>query len=299
MKTRVTLLLYTGQDRATDILRLLEEVSCQNAVIDVPSLIGSSYIGSYVMQLDERDERLPQLRDAIASAAIVWTEKREHIFTQAELETSPLLWLIIRRAERGYGGPKYGTKYDLSQACPRCGTGAIQLSPLHLNPAEIPASGSAFRTLDGEILFSLYLGRILNSANISGLELRAARSHKTAVELPWVQLIGKMKMPPMSPTSKGILRENPCPRCEQDGYFHSANMPIEIEYSSSEVTLDGLSDVVHTYEHFGNSVLREPFEDSHFAQPLLLIKPKVFKVLRKHKVRGLEFVPVNIVEQLS
>jgi hypothetical protein len=141
---------------------------------------------------------------------------------------------------------------------------------------------------------SLKLAQALDSANISGLELRITQSNKAPIDLPWAQLIGEKELPPMAPPSKGIEREGQCPQCGQDGYFHSPQ-PVEIEYSISQFTLDDLPDVVHTYEHFGNSVLREPFKDSHFAQPLLLVKPKVFKVLRQQKVRGLAFVPVSII----
>jgi hypothetical protein len=57
-----------------------------------------------------------------------------------------------------------------------------------------------------------------------------------------------------------------------------------------------LPDVVHTYECFGNSVLRVPFKDSHFPQPLVLVKPKVFEAFEKSKVRSVEFIPIRLAD---
>jgi hypothetical protein len=60
------------------------------------------------------------------------------------------------------------------------------------------------------------------------------------------------------------------------------------------VDVAALPDVVCTYERFGNSVLREPFNDSHLAQPLLVVKRSVFELFEKEGVRGAEFIPVNL-----
>jgi hypothetical protein len=174
------------------------------------------------------------------------------------------------------------------------------VSPLFLNPAELPGKGHIFQTVDHEKLVSLQLAQALAQAGIRGVELRPARSCKGPVELPWVQLLAHVHLPPMAPTSRGILREDPCPLCARDGYFGSAHEPIEIEYSSSQLPpaeLDELADAVYTYEYFGKSRLCEPFSDSYFARPLLLVRPGIYRVFRQLKVRGVEFIPVNIVER--
>lgn len=294
MKTRIILLLYPTEEKEPVVRKILED-----AGYPAEPTPGSEIIGSYsrVLRFDGSDPRLPYLRAALSFAEIMRTERRELIFSNTELQAAPLLEVYsVRPADKGSVGPKYGTEYDMSHACPLCGTGAIQTSPLYLNPSEIPRKGAIFQTYDHEKLVSLEVANALKSAGVTGLELRPAKSYKAPVELPWVQLLAHEQLPPMSPASKGILRENPCPLCGRDGYFGSAHEPMEIEYNADQVAIDSLPDVVHTYEYFGKSRLEVPFTNSYFARPLLLVKPKVFKVLRQQKVRGVEFVPVSIIE---
>lgn len=221
--------------------------------------------------------------------------RRERLYTKPELQAAPLLCLIVRTAPKGLGGPSCGTQYDLSQACPMCGTGAIQTSPLILKASEVPKKGIIFQTMHSEILVALTFAKVLKEARLSGLEFRQAQSFRERKPLPWLQLLAKQELPPMAPATRGILRERPCPHCRRDGYFHSADEPIEIMYRCSDVDLDALPDVVQTYERFGNSAITKPFKDSNFASPLLLVKPRVFSIFEQHKVRGVEFVPVQIM----
>jgi hypothetical protein len=293
MKTQIFLSFNIEEESWSVLRESVENAGRANIVVFAP-FTAPLFLSYCAMRLYENDPQLQHLRAALSDMGIKWSERRELIFTDAELEAYPLLWLSVGTAPRGYGGPTYGTEYDLSQACPQCGTGAIQITPLRLNRTEIPRRGAIFQTLDREKLVSPKLAQLLNHAEFRGLKLRRAQSHSGGKDLPWVQLISDVELPPMSASSKGILREGPCPHCWRDGYFHS-QQPIELEYSSRQVDVNALPDIVHTYEHFGNSVLREPFKNSHFAQPLLLIKPRVFRFFRQQKVRELEFVPVKII----
>jgi hypothetical protein len=291
MKTQVFLFFNTEERPWSIVSELFNDAQRPDMV-----LAGPNFLSFYSVKFDEDDPRLKRFRIALSTAGIQWLERREHIFTKAEIEASPLLWLTIRTRERAAGGPQYGTAYDLAKGCPQCGTGAVQISPLRLNPSEIPKKGVIFQTFDDERLVSPGLARVLSEAQITGLELRRAHSYTGLANLPWAQLIAPTELPLMASSSKGILREDPCPLCGRDGYFNDAYTPTEIEYDNDQVVLDALPDVVHTYEHFGNSRLRTPFNESHFAQPLLLVKPKVLKVFQQKKVRGVEFVPINLRE---
>lgn len=68
---------------------------------------------------------------------------------------------------KGQGGPACGTRYDLSETCSRCGTGARQISGLWLKPSDVPEQGHMFATLHGEILISRDLAQLLRSAGVS------------------------------------------------------------------------------------------------------------------------------------
>jgi rRNA maturation protein Nop10 len=291
MKTQIYLSFNTTPRPWPVVRKLFGEAELHDMVAAGPSF--TSYYG---VTLGENDPRLQRLRAALSSEGIDWSERREYVYTTAELEAAPLLWFVVRTAERGSLGPKYGTEYDLSQACPLCGTGAVQISPLRLNPSEIPRKGAIFQTFDHEKLVSPELAQVITNAGVTGLTLRTAQSYRDGTDLPWVQLVSSVELPPMSSESKGIIRDDICPHCGRNGYFNSAHEPTEIKYSSTQVVLDELPDVVHTYEYFGYSKIRVPFKTSYLAHPLLLVKPKVFKLFRQQKVRGLEFVPVDIIE---
>jgi hypothetical protein len=113
--------------------------------------------------------------------------------------------------------------------------------------------------------------------------------------LPWAQLVAPLVLPPANPeTSGGVRREDPCPECERDGYFGTAESPLDLRYPIRHVDVERLPDLASTWEHFGRSSLVDPVEDSTFAQPLLVAKPRVVETLIKLKVRGLAFDPVTI-----
>ena len=222
--------------------------------------------------------------------------RKEYIYSVKELEAAPLLCMIIS-AEQGEGGPRYGTKYDLSNACKKCGTGAIQTSLLYLNPSEIPRKG-IFQTLDGEYLVSGEVSEALQEAGVTGLELRHVVSYRGGKPLPWFQMISDVELPLMDSSTRGVIRSDPkgCDLCGKDGYFHSAKVPLEIAYKKADVDVDNLPDIVHTYEHFGISGFYKPAEERGLASPMILIKPRVMRIFKSQKVRNVEYLPVKIID---
>jgi len=220
-----------------------------------------------------------------------WQRRYNH----KELLRAPFLRLSIDRPPKGQGGPTHGTQYDLSRACRHCGTGARQVSALVLKPFEVEKKGDITQTLDNEVLISPSLADLLREERITGLELRPAESSKLGYSLPWVQMIALTELPPVDQETTGLVVEKQCPTCRRDGFFHTTKLPEEIAYSAREVDPAGFPDVVRTWEHFGNSVLKDPIVESHFAQPLYLVKPLVYETLRNHKIRGVSFTPIRLV----
>jgi hypothetical protein len=108
-------------------------------------------------------------------------------------------------------------------------------------------------------------------------------------------LIAPFELPPFdAETTGGVVREDPCPDCERDGYFGTAKSPLELRYALDPDDLEEMPDLVSTWEHFGRSKLVEPFEESVFSQPLLLVKSRVVELLQTLKIRGLRFHPVAL-----
>jgi hypothetical protein len=208
--------------------------------------------------------------------------------------------MVIKRTPKGYGGTTlYGNTYDLSAACPRCGTGATRTSPLILKKSDLPQGTGLIQTGHGETLASRDIADSLVAEIVSGLELRDVRAWRSADRLQWVELASSYQMPPISKATTGGAREDPCPACGRDGYFDSTEAPLSIAYMGNEARPDSLPDIVHTWECFGNSRLAAP-DDRYlpgpwFAQPLLLVKPAVAELLAHLGVRRLAFDPVRIV----
>jgi hypothetical protein len=263
------------------------------------SAAGPSPVHNYSPTFWDDDARLAVFRQELVSAGLEWSERQERVFAAREIEQAPLLWMFLKTAERGFGGPRYGTRYDLSSACPQCGTGAIQVSPLRLNPSEIGRVRDVFQTLDHEYLISAPLAKALGEASLTGLDLRQAQSSVDSTDLSWFQLVAKNELPPLSSRTKGLIRENPCTGCGRDGYYNTVREPTALVYEFKDVETEGLPDASHTYEHFGKSVLREPFSESHLAAPLLIVKPSVYRAFRAQRVRGLSFEPVMIAPRTN
>lgn len=224
--------------------------------------------------------------------------RKEFIYTLKELEAAPLLSMSVTSAHRGDGGPTYGTKYDLSNACKKCGAGAIQTSPLYMKPSEIPRNGKMFQTLDHEYLVSREVAEALQEGGVKGLELRQAVSYRDEKPLSWFQMISDVELPPMDKATKGVIRGDPkgCDLCGKDGYFHTVKVPLEIAYNKDVVNVGNLPDVVHTYEHFGISGFYKPAEERGLASPMILVKPRVMRIFKNQKVRNVEYLPVKIVD---
>jgi hypothetical protein len=255
-------------------------------------------LAGYVLKFDDDEDVqgfLAKHESHGLSGQPLWT-RVDHEYTDHELLSAPLLSLGVNRAPKEEGGPRYGTQYDMSTACPTCGTGAVQISPLHIRPSDTPKNRAIYQTVDGERLVSENLAEMMRR-ELKGFDLRQAQGARTGRPLPWFQIISNYELPPMGPTTQGLLIEGQCPNCLRDGHFGTANEPLVIRYR--DLDPGALPDIVRTWEHFGNSIMREPFERSHFAYPMLIMKPRVYELFRREKVRGISAEPLEIGDALE
>ena len=159
----------------------------------------------------------------------------------------------------------------------------------------MPKKGDVFQTLDHEHFVSERLRETLIAASITGAEFHRVRDPHGGDPSPWWRLVAPFALPPFdAETTGGVRRQDPCPDCDRDGYFGTAQSPLELRYPLSHGELDRIPDFARTWEHFGTSRLAEPFEKSVFAQPLLVAKPRAIEAFRHSKVRGITFEPVAI-----
>ena len=251
--------------------------------------------------LDAEDDRLAKLREILTREGIQWTEREEHVYTDAELREFPLLELSVDRKPLVGGGPEYGTQYDMSTSCPQCGTGATQISPLMLPLEGFPKKGMICQTGRGHILVGSRLAEVLAAQQLTGLELRQAIFYRNDEPLGWWQIIAPHVLGRMTLREGGLGRdESPgwgCMSCRRDMFGGVLDDGFSPNFTRAAADVYSIPEVISTWECFGRSVLKDDPARSlirGFAQPLIMVKPKVFDIIRGLKVKQASFTPIRI-----
>lgn len=279
-----------------DIKRLL-------AKVDIPRSNGElkEYCGLYTIRLPILDPRVPRLVEALDALSFdpPWHYHTDVEYDRADLEPAEYVELHVNRApNRSDTGPLHGTDYDISDACPECGTPARQVSPLRLSRGVLPKKARALRTYNGEILIDheLAIDIMLEVGGARGL--RQVEDRKLLCELPWWQILPDTAMPPADPcTPYTVDAEGQCKRCRRDGFGPPMDMrPLEFHYRMSPADRRAMPDFVYTWEHFGVSMIKyKPGHVIRFASPRILVSNRAMRVFWRKKVRGLRFTPARFI----
>ena len=199
--------------------------------------------------------------------------------------------LIVRKqVERVFGGPEYGTKYSLDGACDVCGTGAEPIGPRIVTSFKAPKS-PIFSILGEEMLVNLETAQELHMIGVECLA--EVRGLKTKTLLPLMELRWEAVLPPFAEETRGYERDRPCPKCNRDGFFGIPREPYRLVYKNLSAEYRHKK-VLATFERFGNSRLRSPFKDSHFATPLPIVSGQVGEYLQTKAGKVVDLEPVAI-----
>src|SRR5262249_45806621 len=179
--------------------------------------------------LEATDPRLPILRRLLKQHGKEDPlEGQTDEYTEEELDSARLLVMSPYREVQVYGGVELGMTYDLSGACPACGTGARQTSAVFVDGKELAkleghrAGGTSFF----HMLVDERLAEDLENVGATGVSFRSVYARmpdKRQVKLRWRQLCAARTLPPMSPRTTGLTRERPCQVCWRNGYFDSGD----------------------------------------------------------------------------
>jgi hypothetical protein len=194
--------------------------------------------------------------------------------------------LVTRNQLPFYCGPKDGGAFDLTNACPTCGTGARRLEPIKLPGVRLKDRVSC--TLKFEIVIPPRLVVAIRST--APHCLREIRDDQTGEATAFFQLIPDITLPRWGVETTGWCTSEmdpPCPICKRDGYFNVPKTPLKISYDQPVPTFA----LAETCEHFGKSRLQADFRKSLFASPYIIVSEAVEGVLSGEP--GVEFVPVN------
>lgn len=257
---------------------------------------------SYENTFDSDDPRLQAVLELVCREQLRLFERVEHHYSDAELRSFPLLRLSCNRATVDGDYPGHGTEYDFATACPSCGCGAAQTSPLMIPGSDLPKSDKALitHTHEGHILVGEAVVKTMERDGITGVEFRQVCSSRSRKSLPWWQVFSTFEMPPMTRQSR-MLGPNPgdssCPVCKRDESAWTLRDPQEYGYHRCDVDPAAIPDVVRTWECFGPSYIKgvPPGQKLQgIAPPQILVKPRVFNLFRLLNVRGACFEPVRI-----
>jgi hypothetical protein len=216
--------------------------------------------------------------------------------TARELSAARLLHMFVWIYHSHEGHPRPGMTYDASGACPSCGDGLSQTSPLMIAGKEVPKSG-LLGSIDDDVVVHDSLAEEMYTAGFTGLafgEVVDMQGHR----LPWRQLLIDHAMPPMIAAARGLVRgrtgaEAPCAACGCDGWFDAATEPFIPAYVGESVVR--MPDFARTAERFGTGHWAEPVHGKRsLASRRIIVRPEVYAFFRARKLRGVRFTPVTV-----
>ncbi|MRG96560.1 hypothetical protein [Polyangium spumosum] len=256
--------------------------------------------GDIYVTLFEDDPRLTVLRQLLLAYRVKWREFQEDTFTDEELDAARLLLVTIPDESMVFGGPRLGTQFDLSNACPVCAAGARQTSALMLDGAdpEDVAKLDTYRvvTCYQEIVVDEQLAEALESEGVTGLSFRsvyAVRKDKRQVELPRRQMWAEHALPPVSPHSIGMNPRDVCSSCRRGGFYFSQLSP-RLAYRARDLT--GAMDVNRTWEWYGYVKFKGDLSEAVLPGPAFLVSPKVWRIFKDAGVTGFKWLPIRVVD---
>ena len=264
------------------------------AVIDDVPVLG---VLDATVRLYETDPRLQRLLDMLGKHGMTWLELRRDVYTEEELDAAPLLVLQPLNTCCISGGAIYGTMYELTGACPACGTGARQTSGVFVD-------GEQLRDLEGRKLGATMSHHIFVDAEIAeelvrigatGLSFRSVYARlpdDRQVKLRWQQLFAEKTLPRMSPRTTGIVRDRECKVCDRNGYATTMRVPPRFVYRKAD--LRNAADVNHSWENYGSALLKPDLRDSFLSHPWLLVTPRVRRVIVQAGATDVEWFPIRV-----
>jgi hypothetical protein len=217
-----------------------------------------------------------------------WILRRR--YSKAEKEAAALFKLKVTSTFEP-AGEECGTKYDESTACPRCGAGARQTTPLYLPEKRIPKSKDISRTIAGEIVVSRRVVELFTRHGITGAELSPVRSSpsSSAESKDWFQLtVRSTNAEVAAPTRVGIdpfdddeKGECRCPLGDLIG------LNVLSEVSIKSASRDD-ADIISTRQFVGmrRGLLR--------PERIILVSQKVRQMIESEKLKGVEIEVAHV-----
>lgn len=295
MKEIVHIAFSIPLEHTEEMQAVLTSLSCASGFRP----IGGYWVrAGFEYEFESGDPELHIVRNAIEQRNLTHRENFLRRYTDDDLREFPFLCMTPYYDTSDIRGQATGVRYDLSQACPRCGTGAIQVGPFLLPKGKLPKKKLLFWSAGFDVFVAEPLAEAFRNGSIEGVELRQTVDVKDSKLLPWWQVVYLQEMPRMSIKTTGVTQEkNACPECRRNWHSGSTVYHMEIFYDRADVGPEQLPDIVATWERFGASgLVSDDGKRGRYAPPMPLIRPRVFDIFRDFKLKDLEFYPVRMID---
>lgn len=257
----------------------------ENAVENLPPGIGKNVgYGVRKVVVDTSDPlfaEIGRLHRAFRAQGGYFFSGREYYrhYTRRELDQADLLHVWPKRVFEP-AGEECGTTYDDAKACPECGAGAQQTSPLFLDGRRIPKNVDFARTIADETVVSRRVVEVFRE--LTGVEFEAVLLSNMG-GMPsenhfQLKVVGQpVELDPATRAGEDPFDDDSYGRCPR-GDVVGLNL-------LSEVTVKGETiprlDVTATRQMVGarRGLLR--------PRPMLLLSPRAWRAIEDAKLKGL------------
>lgn len=302
MKTYASFIIYTdGIPGGPDAI--LGPSGCAKDVEKV------SAMGTIYLDLEVNDERIAKVVALLEAAGKDPSPSYFDRYTEEELQTAPLLLVNLWNHVGTWTSPSYGVTYDFSQACPTCGTGIRQSSPLIVNGGEMLGVNKYRVSCAGDENFLVRDADVetLIAANVTGVNfwpIRAQYKSGAIGEVRWQQALIENVLPPLAASTQ-LVEEGKCPTCSRGRKSGSTKTRTpRITYRRED--LKGICDFNLSWEWFGTvsdyGKVNNGEPDYRCPSPWIFITPKVMNIIRGKTKReqnnqGCNFTPIWIEDE--
>lgn len=230
-----------------------------------------------------------------------WDVRRS--YTTRELAEARLVHVIPKGAFEPEG-EECGTRYDESTACPHCGAGRTQISPLSLDlrrsqpdhdvhTTTLRRGRDVARSIADEIVVSDRFVALLRAAAATGVDLRSVLRCRTDRPIAgWHQfVVTGQPVEAVPPTTYGIdpfdLDESGEHRCPLGPLDHVAGLNLLSEITIDAATWTG-DDVVPTRQWVGNRV------GVLVPAPSILVSGRLYRQMAEARITGVRYEVVHV-----
>lgn len=227
------------------------------------------YSGGFVVELYEDTEEYIYLMNEIRinNLEFGFSEGRE--YTKKEMNSAKYYYTSFIYPYQG--DPKdaidFGTKYDDSTGCQKCGRGKKQISELRIDLKKLKKYPIA--TMAPEIFIRSEVKVLLEQNEVSGIHFGEVKDYKNRETITYYQLFIDNIMPPMSDKVRVEYEDiSKCKLCGFGGIYPRS----EFIYNSKDISV--MKDFNYTYEYIWAYGLRE-----------VIISSKVRDIFQKFKCR--------------